>query len=144
MQEEEARRDVQEVDDEVDHDWTATCEWTAKKMLKYLEDSEASKVSAGELKEEVFSPDESNVMKVRITRQARSENSKKLFQIFRQGANKFPIASMAIWEEHLKGLVVLERHCQLGGSGAFKRKTRSFGFSDGGQDEHAEGSTRRL
>ena len=31
-----------------------------------------------------------------------------------------------------------------GGSGALKRKTRSFGYSDGGQDEHAEGSTRRL
>ena len=31
-----------------------------------------------------------------------------------------------------------------GGSGAFKRKTRSFGCSDGGQDEHVEDSTRRL
>ena len=34
-----------------------------------------------------------------------------LFQIFRQGANKFLIASMARWEEHLRWLVVLERHC---------------------------------
>ena len=39
-QEENARRDVQQVDDEVDQTWTAACEWTAKKMLKYLEDSE--------------------------------------------------------------------------------------------------------
>ena len=30
-----------------------------------------------------------------------------------------------------------------GGSGAHERKTRSFGYSDGGQDEHAEDSTRR-
>ena len=36
VQEEKARRDVQEVDDEVDQNWTAACEWTAKKMMKYL------------------------------------------------------------------------------------------------------------
>ena len=28
-----------------------------------------------------------------------------------------------------------------GGSGALKRETRSFGCSDGGQDQHAEDST---
>ena len=44
-----------------------------------------------------------------IARQARSEKSKKLFQIFRQGANEALIASMARWEEHLGMLVVLER-----------------------------------
>ena len=47
---------------------------------------------------------------MRIARQARSEKSNKLFQIFRQGAHEVLIASMARWEEHLKGLV-LERHC---------------------------------
>ena len=36
VQEGRARRDVQEVDDEVDHNWTAACEWIAKKMLKYF------------------------------------------------------------------------------------------------------------
>ena len=45
VQEEKARRDVQEVDDEVDQNWTAVCEWTAKKMLKFLEDREFLKVS---------------------------------------------------------------------------------------------------
>ena len=40
VQEERARRDVQEVDDEVDQNWTAACGWIAKKMLKYCEDSE--------------------------------------------------------------------------------------------------------
>ena len=43
-----------------------------------------------------MSPDESSVEKVRIARQARSEESKKLFQNFRQGANEVFIASMAI------------------------------------------------
>ena len=33
MQEEKARRNLQEVDDEVDQNWTAAKEWTAKKML---------------------------------------------------------------------------------------------------------------
>ena len=31
-----------------------------------------------------------------------------------------------------------------GGSGALKRETRSFDYSAGGQDEHAEGSTRKF
>ena len=103
-----------------------------------VEDSEDLKVSTRELKEQVLFPDESSVSTVRIARQARSDRNKKLFQIFRQGANEVLIASMARWEEHLEGLGA------QGGRGAFKRKTRSFGYSDGGQGEHAEGSTRRL
>ena len=63
--------------------------------LKYLEDSEALKVSTWELKEQVLSPDESSVRKVRIARQARNEKGTKLFQIFRQGANEVLITSMA-------------------------------------------------
>ena len=92
-------------------------------MLKYLEDSEAMKVSTRELKEQVLSPDESTGDIVRIARQARSEKSKTMFQIFRQGANEVLIASM----EQLRGLVVLERDCLA------LRK-----------DEQAEDSTRRL
>ena len=55
---EQARRNVQEVYDEVDQNWTAACEWIAKRMLKYL-------------------PDESSVSIVCIARQARSEKSRK-------------------------------------------------------------------
>ena len=98
------------------------------------------KVSTRELKEQVLSPDESSVNKVRIARQARSEKSKKLFQIFRQGANEVLIAILPRWEEELKGLVVLERHCL-----ALREEVEySSERQDGGQDEHAEGSTRRL
>ena len=57
-QEEKARRNVQEVDDEVNQNWTAVRQWTAKKMLRYLEDSESLKVSSGELKEQVLSPED--------------------------------------------------------------------------------------
>ena len=58
--------------------------------------------------------------------------------MFRQAANEVLIASMARWEEHLKGLFAgVALPGAQGGSGAFKRKTRSFGYSDGGQDEHA-------
>ena len=37
--------------------------------------------------------------------------SNKLFPIFRQGENDVLIVGMARWEEQLKALVVLERHC---------------------------------
>ena len=134
---------MQEGDDEVDQNWTAVCEWTAKKMLKSLEDSEVLKVCTRELKGQVLSPDESSLYTVRNARQARSEKSKKLFQIFSQGANEVLIASMARREEHLTGLVVMERHCLALREEEVehnRRKTESFGYSDGGQDEHAEGS----
>ena len=97
-QEEKARRNVQGVDDEIHQNWTAVHQWTAKRMLRCLEDSEALKVSTGELTEQVLFLDEPSVL-VRIARQARSEKSKKLFRIFRQGANEVLIASMARWEE---------------------------------------------
>ena len=48
---------------------------------------------------------------MRIARQARSEKSTNLFQIFRHGANEVFIASMARWEEQLVGLMALERRC---------------------------------
>ena len=55
---------------------------------------------------------EAGVHMERIARQARSEERKKLFQIFsRQGANEIVVASMARWEEHLRMLIVLEREC---------------------------------
>ena len=81
-------------------------------MLKYLEDSEALKIDTRESKEQVLSPNEPRVRTVRIARQARSEESKKLFQIFsRQEVNEIQVASFARWEEHLRMLVVLEREC---------------------------------
>ena len=103
----EARRNVQEVDN-----WTAVHQLVAKSLLKCSQDSEALKVSTRELQEQVLSPNESSVSMVRIARQARSENSKKMFQIFsRQGANEILVASMARGEEDLRMLVVLERDC---------------------------------
>ena len=85
-QEEEARRTVQEVNNEVNQNWTAVKQLISKRMLKYLEDSEALKVSTRELKEQVLSPNASSVSTVRIAWQARSEKSKKLFQIFSRQA----------------------------------------------------------
>ena len=46
-------------------------------MLKYLEDSEALKVSTREMKEQLLSLNEPSVKIVRIARQARREKSKK-------------------------------------------------------------------
>ena len=74
-QEEEARWKVQDFDGEINQKWTAVYQWTAKKMLKYLEDGEVMKVSTRELHG-------SSVNVERIARQARCEKSKKLFQNF--------------------------------------------------------------
>ena len=81
-QEEESRRKAQDVDNEVNQKWTAVYQTIAKKMLKYLDDGEALKVSTRELKEQVLSSTEPSVNRVRIARQAKIEKSKKLFQIF--------------------------------------------------------------
>ena len=54
-QEEEARSNVQEVDNVVNQNWIAVYQLIAKRLLKYLEGSEALKVSTRELKEHVLS-----------------------------------------------------------------------------------------
>ena len=69
---------------------------------------------------------------MRIARQARSEKSKKLFRIFRQGASEV--------------FILLERHClALREEEEHKNERQEvLGHSDGGQDENAEGRTRKL
>ena len=57
----------------------------AKRMLKYLEDSEDVKVGRGELKEQWRTPEETGISVMQIAKQARKEGGQKLFQIFRQG-----------------------------------------------------------
>ena len=52
-------------------------------MSKCSEDSEVTKVSTSELKEQILSPSESSVKIVRIARQARNGKSKMLIQILR-------------------------------------------------------------
>ena len=74
----------------------------------------------------------------RIAKQARSENSKKLFQIFKQKANEVGGTS-----ERVGGAGGGMPGTQ-GRRGAFERETRSVDCSDGGEDERAEGSARRL
>ena len=59
-QEEESRRKAQEVDYEVNQSW-AVHQSIARRMLSYLDNSEASKVSTNELKEQVLSPNEPRV-----------------------------------------------------------------------------------
>ena len=82
IQEEESRRKAQEVDYEVNQSWAAVYQSIVRRMLGYLDNSEASKLSTKELKEQVLSPNEPSVNIERTVRQARSEKHKKLFQIF--------------------------------------------------------------
>ena len=81
-------------------------------MLKYLEDSEITKVSTRELEELVLSPNEPRINVVRIAGLARNEKKEKLFQIFRQREGEVSNASKATWDVQLKGLVELERRCR--------------------------------
>ena len=107
----EQERNVQEADDEDDPYWTEACEGIAKKMLKYLEDSEVTKVSTRELKERILSPNESNVNIMRIAKQARNEKGKKTVCDPQTRKNETVFASMASGEGQLKGLVGLDRRC---------------------------------
>ena len=66
-----------EVDCGVDQSWAEVNQWIARRMLSYLDNSEALKVSTKELKEQVLSPNEPSVDIERIVRQARSETHKK-------------------------------------------------------------------
>ena len=85
--------------------------------------------------------EETGVSIMQIAKRARKEGGQKLFQIFKQEENEVDIASWAMWDAQLKGLVELERSCQelmqeVGG--AVKRKTRSSGWPHGRQDQSTE------
>ena len=92
--------------------WFAAYEDAAKKMLKYLEDSEDLKVSLSELKEQLGSLEEAGISIMQIAKQAGPERGQKLFHIFMQQENEVYIASLARWDTQLKGLVELESRCQ--------------------------------
>ena len=109
-QEERSQRSVQDDNDKGDLCWTEASEGIARRMVKFLEDSEAAKVSIRELEEQILPPNESRINVVRIARQARNEEG-KMIQIFRQGESEVLIASEARWDEQLKGLIELERRC---------------------------------
>ena len=72
------------------------CEDAAKKMLKYLEDSEDLDVGISELKEQLETPEETDFTIMQNAKQARNERGQKLFQIFRQEENDVYIASLAM------------------------------------------------
>ena len=134
------------LEEEDKREWVAANEDTAKKMMKYLEGSEDLKVSLGELKEQLESPQGAGDSVKQIAKQARHERGKKLFQMFRQEEKEVYIASLARWNTQLKGLVELERLCAevRGRSRASKRKTSSVGRPDDWQGEYAKKSTKEV
>ena len=84
----------------------------AKRMLRYLEDSEDLKVGMSELNEQLETPEEEGPSIMQIAQQARNEKGQKIFDIFRQGEEEVCIASLARWDTQLKGPAELERRCQ--------------------------------
>ena len=97
-------------------------------MWKYLEDSEVLIEGTSFL-----SPDESSVHPARIARQARREKKQKVVSDFQTRSERGPhrqYVEMGGATEKVGGAGEALPGTQ-GGSGAFKRKTRSFGCSDG-------------
>ena len=70
-------------------------EETAKRMLRYLEDSEDLTVGVTQLQEQVEISEEAGVSIRQIAQQARNENGRKIFEIFRQGEEEVCIATLA-------------------------------------------------
>ena len=98
--------------DQGDLCWTEACERLARRIIKFWEDSESTKVSTRDLEEQLLSPNESRANVVRIARQARNERKQKLLQIFRQREGEVLIAGEARWDVQLKGLAELESRRQ--------------------------------
>ena len=84
----------------------------ARRMQKYLEDSEDLKVGLSELKEQLEMPEAVGFSIMQIAQQARNEKGEKLFETFRREENEVYIASLARWDTQLNGLMELERRCQ--------------------------------
>ena len=89
--------------------WCDAFEDVARRMQKYLENSEELKVSSSELKEQPETLEEAGFSIVQIAQQARNERGQRLFETFRQGENELYIASLVRWDTQLKGLAELER-----------------------------------
>ena len=112
MQEERARRDVQEGDDEVNQNWTVARGWTAKKMLRCLEDSEVSKVSQHERIEGTSTVSRRVEREYRVHCEAGEKTEKQeVASDFQTRSERGPHRQCGEMEEHLKGLVVPERQC---------------------------------
>ena len=87
-------------------------EEAAKRMLRYLEDSEDLKVGVTEFQAQLGIPEEAGVCTRQLAQQAINENGHKIFEIFRQGDEEVCIASLARWTAQLKGLAELEKRCR--------------------------------
>ena len=74
----------------------------AKRMLRYLEDSEDLKVSISELEGQPETPEKEGLSIMQIVQQARNEKGQQLFETFRQGKDEVHIASLARWDTQLK------------------------------------------
>ena len=96
-----SRRETQEVDCGVNHSWAA-CHAVARRMLRYLDNSEALKVDTKELEDQVLAPSD---LRVDIDHTARQAEENKFKDCSRSSVD----ASVARWEEHLRMLTVLER-----------------------------------
>ena len=83
--------------------WAVDHEDRAKRMLRYVENSEALKVSLSELKEQLESLEGAEEIILKIAKQEINGKGGKPFQILRQEENEKYIASGARWDAQLEG-----------------------------------------
>ena len=99
----------------------------AKRLLRYLEDSEDLKVGISELKEQLETPEVEGSFILQIAQQARNEKGQKIFDIFRQGEEggvHFQFGEMEHATEESSGTgEAMSRHDA--GSETVQRKTSS-------------------
>ena len=88
-------------------------EGTAKRMLRYLEDSEDLKVGVTEFQEQLGTSEEACISVKQIAQQAMNENGQKILENFRQGEEDVRIASRARWNAQLQGLAELEKDVKM-------------------------------
>ena len=84
-------------------------EEAAKKMLRYLEDSEDLKVGVSQLKEQLGISHEAGMTIRQIAQQTMNESGQKILHIVKQGEEEVSVASLARWKEQVRCLVRLEK-----------------------------------
>ena len=97
-QDKKSRSWAQDVDCGVNQSWAAVYQPVARRMLRYLDNGEAVKVSTKASKEQVLSPNEPSVNIEHIVRQVRNEKAQKMFPDLQQTRSKRDL-SRQLWRD---------------------------------------------
>ena len=99
-------------EEESRQDWSTDCQERAKKVLRYLDESETLQVNLKRVREQLGPSEEADQYILQIARRARNERGKKLFQIFMSEDDEVHLACLARWDAQMKGLAMVQKLCQ--------------------------------